>query len=62
MKIYAHMWQLITVSAGTRSINWPKDLQKYNIYTNEEGIYELLFSSQPPKAKAPAKDKYHGWP
>ena len=28
-----------------------KDTQKYDIYTNEEGMYELLFSSQQPKAK-----------
>ena len=26
-------------------------MQKYKIYTNEEGMYELLFSSQQPKAK-----------
>ena len=25
--------------------------KKYDIYTNAEGIYELLFSSQQPKAK-----------
>ena len=33
-------------------INWPKDSQKYDIYTNEEGMYELSFSSQQqPKTK-----------
>ena len=32
-------------------MDWPKDLQKYDIYTNKEGIYELLFLSQQPKAK-----------
>ena len=35
----------------TKPVDWPKDLQKCNIYTNEEGMYELLFSSQQPKAK-----------
>ena len=32
-------------------MDWPKDSQKYDIYINEEGMYELLFSSQQPKAK-----------
>lgn len=30
---------------------WPKDSLKLLIYINEEGIYELLFSRQQPKAK-----------
>ena len=38
--------------AASTSINWPKDLRKDDYYTNEEGMYELLFSSQQPKAKA----------
>ena len=40
-----------SVHAACTPINWPKDLQKYDFYTNEEGVYELLFSSQRPKAK-----------
>ena len=40
-----------SVHAACTPINWPKDSQKYDIYTNEEGMYELLFSSQQPKAK-----------
>ena len=32
-------------------MDWPKDLQKYDIYINEEGMYEIVFSSQQPKAK-----------
>ena len=32
-------------------MDWPKDLQKYDIYVNEEGMYEIVFSSQQPKAK-----------
>ena len=31
-------------------MDWPKDSQKFDIYINEEGMYELLFSSQQPKA------------
>ena len=33
------------------TVDWPEDSQKFDIYTNEEGMYELLFSSQQPKAK-----------
>ena len=33
------------------SVDWPKDSRKDDYYTNEEGMYELLFSSQPQKAK-----------
>ena len=48
---YTQKYQLGSVlAAGTHS-DWPKDLQKFDIYINEEGIYELLFSSQQPKAK-----------
>ena len=40
-------------TAGTPGtpVDWPKDSQKYDIYINEEGLYELLFSNQQPKAK-----------
>ena len=48
---YTQKYQMSSVPAACTLINWPKDLQKYDIYTNEEGIYELLFSSQQPKAK-----------
>ena len=51
---YAHKWQLgsvCPVSASGTPINWPKDSQKYDIYTNKEGMHELLFSRQQPKAK-----------
>ena len=34
-----------------KPVDWPKDLQKYDIYVNEEGMYEIVFSSQQPKAK-----------
>ena len=48
---YTQQYQMSSVSAAVTPINWPKDSQKYDIYTNEEGIYELLFSSQQPKQK-----------
>ena len=32
-------------------MDWPKDLQKYDIYINEVGMYDIVFSSQQPKAK-----------
>ena len=35
---YAHKWQLSSVSAADTPINWSKDSQKYDIYTNEEGM------------------------
>ena len=40
-------------TAGTPGtpVDWPKDSQKYDIYINEEGLYELLFSNQQPKPK-----------
>ena len=31
-------------------MDWPKDSQKYDIYINEEGMHEIIFSSQQPKA------------
>ena len=36
---YAQKYQLISVSAADKSINWPKYLQKYDYYINEEGIW-----------------------
>ena len=38
------------IAAGT-PVDWPKGSQKFNIYINEEGMYELLFSSQQPETK-----------
>ena len=40
-----------SVHAACTPINSPKDSQKYGIYTNEEGMYEIVFSSQQPEAK-----------
>ena len=38
-------YQMSSVHASCTPINWPKDSQKYDICTNEEWMYELLFSS-----------------
>ena len=44
-------YQTSSVHDVCTPINWPKDFQKFNIYTNEKGMYELLFSSQQPRVK-----------
>ena len=46
-----HKHQLVVVTTAGATLNWPKDSQKLDLYINEEGMYELLFSSQQPKAK-----------
>ena len=48
---YAQKYQMISVTAAGKPVDWPKGSQKYDIYTNEEGMYEVAFSSQQPKAK-----------
>ena len=40
-----------SVHATCTPINWPTDLQKYDIYINEKSMFELVFGSQQPKAK-----------
>ena len=47
------------VSAVDKPVDWPKDSRKYDIYINEEGMYELLFSIQQPKAKEFRKHCYN---
>ena len=56
---FTHKCQLIGFVSETKPVNWPKDSQKYDIYINEEGMYELLFSSQQPKAKNFRKHCYN---
>ena len=48
---YAQKYQTSGFTAAGKLVDCPKDSQKYDIYTNEEGMYKLLFSSQQPKAK-----------
>ena len=47
----AQKYQLIRFVLELNPIKWPIDSQKDDIYLNEEGIYELVFSSQQPLAK-----------
>ena len=49
---YAHKYDLTSVPTAGTPVNWPKDSQKYDLYIKEEGMYELVFSSQQQKAKA----------
>ena len=49
---YAQKYRL---SSACTPINWPKYWQKYDHYINEEGIIELLVSSQQPLAKEHAE-------
>ena len=49
---YAHKWQLNKFPTAENFMDWPKDLRKDDYYIHEEGMYELLFSSQQAKAKA----------
>ena len=46
---YGRLMELIS---ETNFIDWLEDSRKDDYYTNEEGMYDLLFSSQQPKAKA----------
>ena len=48
---YAQKYQMSSVPAEGTPVDWPKDSHKNDYYINEEGMYELLFSSQQPKGK-----------
>ena len=43
--------QLISVLSDSTPVQWPSDSQKYDLYINEEAMYELGFTSQQDKAK-----------
>ena len=51
LEYYAQKYQMSGFTAQGKPVDWPKDQHKYDIYTNEGGIYKLLFSSQQPKEK-----------
>ena len=51
-----HKHQLAVVTTAGTSVNWPKDSQKLDLYTSEEGMYKLLFSSQQQMAKKTSED------
>ena len=48
---YTHKWQLTELVSETKFMDWPRDSRKDDYYISEEGMYELLFPSQQPKAK-----------
>ena len=48
---FTYKYQLIKLAETDTFTNWPKDSRKDDYYIIEEGTYELLFSSQQPKAK-----------
>ena len=48
---YSHKYQLSVFVSETNFMDWPKDSRKDDYYINEEGMYEIVFSSQQPKAK-----------
>ena len=43
---YAHKHQWNEFVFETYFMDWPKDLRKDDYYVNEEGMYEIVFSSQ----------------
>ena len=48
---YAHKYQLNEFAFETNFKDWSKDSRKDYYYVNEEGMYEIAFSSQQPKEK-----------
>ena len=46
-----HKYELVSLADPDRPVEWPGDSQKYDIYINEEAMYELGFTSQQKKAK-----------
>ena len=46
-----HKHKLEGRTAAANPLEWPKNSQPDDYYINEEGMYELVFSSQQPKAK-----------
>ena len=49
---YDQKYQLIEFAELDTFVKWPKDSRKDDYYINEEGMYELLFSSQQAKARS----------
>ena len=48
---YTQKYQLKGFLSETKPVNWPVQTRKKYIYIKKEGMHELLFSSQQPKAK-----------
>ena len=49
---YARKYDLTKGSVADPLLNWPSDSRKHDYYLNEEGMYELVLSSQQQKVKA----------
>ena len=49
---YAHKYQLSKFPVAANLLKWPSDSRKDDYYINEEGLNELVFTSQQPEAKA----------
>ena len=47
----AYKYQLVNLSAAGKSVKWPTDSRKDEYYINEQGMYELAFTSQQKEAK-----------
>ena len=48
---FAHKYQVSEFPAARNFMDWPKDSRKDDYYISEEGVYEIVFSSQQPRAK-----------
>ena len=51
VKKYAQKYQISDFTVAGKAADWREGSQKYDIYVNEEGMYEIVFPSQQPKAK-----------
>ena len=51
VKNYAQKYQISDFTVAGKAADWREGSQKYDIYVNEEGMYEIVFPSQQPKAK-----------
>ena len=47
----AYKYQLVNLTTAVKSVKWPTDSRKDEYYINEEGMYELAFTSQQKEAK-----------
>ena len=55
VKNSVHKYKLKGVSAMVLPLEWPKDLQKYDLYINKEKLRELVLPSQQPQVALLAK-------
>ena len=48
---FVHKYQLSKFTTAENFMDWPKGSRKDEYCINEEGMYEIVFSSEQPKAK-----------